>query len=75
MRRLLVYGQMCGSTLARAHGRSGDRIASALGAGNAFVLDRAIVHFAATYADQNERDYQALRKAVGNRVIASDESN
>ena len=64
-----MYGQMCGSTLARAHGRSGDRIASAECAGNAFVLDRAIVHFAATYADQNERDFQALRGAADNREV------
>jgi uncharacterized protein (DUF2252 family) len=66
MRRkeLAAYGRLCGWTLARAHARSGDRIAIAsyLGAGTAF--DVAIVAFAETYADQNERDYEALVAAV-----------
>jgi len=57
-RELMVYAQMCGWTLARAHARSGDRIAisSYLGKGPAF--DQAIAEFAAAYADQNERDYR-----------------
>jgi uncharacterized protein (DUF2252 family) len=59
-----VYGRLCGWTLARAHARSGDRIAIAayLGGGNAF--DRAILEFSKAYADQNERDYLALVEAV-----------
>jgi uncharacterized protein (DUF2252 family) len=62
--RLPVYGQVCGWTLARAHARSGDRmaIASYLGAGD--VFDRAIIEFADAYADQNERDYAAVQAAV-----------
>ena len=58
------YGRLCGWTLARAHARSGDRIAIAayLGSGNAF--DTAITSFAEAYADQNERDYAALGEAV-----------
>jgi uncharacterized protein (DUF2252 family) len=61
---MAAYGRLCGWTLARAHARSGDRvaIASYLGAGNAF--DRAILEFSKAYADQNERDYQRLNKAV-----------
>ena len=60
---MYVYGRCCGWTLARAHARSGDRvaIASYLGGGDAF--DRAIGEFAEAYADQNERDYAALRRA------------
>ncbi|MGH2854689.1 MAG: DUF2252 domain-containing protein [Solirubrobacteraceae bacterium] len=68
---MAIYGRMCGWTLARAHARSGDciAIASYLGHGEAF--DRALESFAETYADQNERDYNALRKAVANgRVTA-----
>ncbi|MDP9259092.1 MAG: DUF2252 domain-containing protein [Actinomycetota bacterium] len=68
---LTAYGRLCGATLARAHARSGDRIAIAsyLGTGQAF--DRAMVAFAETYADQNERDYAALGAAVSSgRVIA-----
>jgi uncharacterized protein (DUF2252 family) len=57
---LQMYGALCGWTLARAHARSGDRIAIAAYLGNSDVFDRAITKFAAAYADQNERDYQSL---------------
>ena len=61
---LRSYGALCGWTLARAHARTGDRIAIAsyLGAGG--VFDQAIVDFSEAYADQNERDYKALVEAV-----------
>ncbi|MGH2975722.1 MAG: DUF2252 family protein, partial [Solirubrobacterales bacterium] len=61
---LAAYAQICGTTLAHAHARSGDRIAIAayLGKGDAF--DKAMASFAETYADQNERDYEALREAA-----------
>jgi uncharacterized protein (DUF2252 family) len=61
---LELYGQVCGFLLARAHARSGDRIAIAsyLGKGDAF--DRALAEFAVAYADQNERDHAALRGAA-----------
>jgi uncharacterized protein (DUF2252 family) len=68
---LEAYGRVCGWTLARAHARSGDRIAIAayLGGGGAF--DNAMATFAETYADQNERDYRALEAAVtSGRVVA-----
>ncbi|QHY98820.1 hypothetical protein SSPS47_27320 [Streptomyces sp. S4.7] len=59
-----VFGELCGATLARAHARSGDRIAIAayLGGGSAF--DDALIEFAEAYADQNERDHAALVAAV-----------
>ncbi|MEU2832582.1 DUF2252 domain-containing protein [Streptomyces lavendulae] len=62
--QLEAFGGICGLTLARAHARSGDRIAIAayLGGGDAF--DRALVTFAEAYADQNERDHRALLDAV-----------
>jgi uncharacterized protein (DUF2252 family) len=59
-----VYGQMCGWTLARAHARSGDRIAIASYLGNSDAFDRAIASFSEAYADQNDRDYAALKAAV-----------
>jgi uncharacterized protein (DUF2252 family) len=68
---MTAYGRLCGATLARAHARSGDRIAIAsyLGTGQAF--DRAMPAFGEAYADQNERDYAALAAAVkSGRVIA-----
>jgi uncharacterized protein (DUF2252 family) len=59
-----LYARVCGATLARAHARSGDRIAIAayLGKGDAF--ERAIADFSAAYADQNELDYQEVVAAV-----------
>ncbi len=61
---LHAYTRACGWSLARAHARSGDRlaIASYLGRGSAF--DKAIARFARAYADQNERDYERLAGAV-----------
>lgn len=59
-----AYGRLCGWTLARAHARSGDRvaIASYLGAGAAF--ERAVLGFAQAYAQQNAQDYERLVQAV-----------
>ena len=59
-----VYGQMCAWTLARAHARSGDRIAIASYVGGSDAFDRAIASFSEAYADQNDRDYAALKAAV-----------
>jgi uncharacterized protein (DUF2252 family) len=61
---MAAYAGLCGWTLARAHARSGDAaaIAGYLGSGETF--DRAIAQFAESYADQNERDYAALLRAV-----------
>jgi uncharacterized protein (DUF2252 family) len=59
-----LWGSMCAWTLARGHARSGDRVAIAAYLGTSDVFDRAIVAFAADYADQNERDYQSLKSAV-----------
>src|SRR6266699_3397060 len=68
---LRIYAALCGWTLARAHARSGDRIAIAAYLGGSDVFDRAITKFAAAYADQNERDYQSLVDAVASgRVTA-----
>ena len=65
------YGELCGWTLARAHARCGDRIAIASYLGNSDVFDKAIAAFAVAYADQNERDYQALNDAAATgRVTA-----
>ncbi|HTZ04492.1 MAG TPA: DUF2252 domain-containing protein [Gaiellaceae bacterium] len=60
---LEVYAQVCGWTLARAHARSGDRIAIAEYLGKGDVFDQAIAEFARAYADQNDADHAALRKA------------
>jgi uncharacterized protein (DUF2252 family) len=61
---MAVYGRLCGWTLARAHARSGDRIAIASYLGKGSTFDRAIVEFSQAYAEQNDRDYKALSKAL-----------
>ncbi|HEV3212214.1 MAG TPA: DUF2252 domain-containing protein [Acidimicrobiales bacterium] len=67
-----LYARLCGATLARAHARWGDRIAIASYLGRSTVFDEAIADFAEAYADQNERDYEALVSAVGSgRVEAA----
>jgi hypothetical protein len=66
-----LYAEMCAWVLARAHARTGDRIAIAAYLGPGDVFDRAIADFCDAYADQNQRDYDALREAVaGGRVKA-----
>jgi len=63
-RGLAAYGRLCGWTLARAHARSGDRIAIAGYLGRSESFDHAVAAFAERYADQNERDHRALVEAV-----------
>jgi uncharacterized protein (DUF2252 family) len=67
-----AYGEVCGWTLARAHARSGDRIAIAAYLGGSDAFDKAIVQFAALYADQNERDHQALADAAASGRITAE---
>jgi len=63
-RGMEVYAGLCGWTLARAHARSGDRIAIAAYLGKTDAFDSAVADFAETYADQNELDHAALAAAV-----------
>ena len=66
-----MYGEVCGWTLARAHARSGDAIAIAAYLGGSDVFDQAIAQFADAYADQNERDHNAVLEAVkAGRIVA-----
>jgi uncharacterized protein (DUF2252 family) len=69
---LKLYSGLCGWTLARAHARSGDRIAIAAYLGSSDAFDQAIAEFAAAYADQNERDYEALVDAVKSGQITAE---
>jgi hypothetical protein len=68
---LRFYAGICGWTLARAHARSGDPVAIAEYLGEDDQFDRAITDFAKRYADQNERDYQALAEAVRSSRLAA----
>jgi uncharacterized protein (DUF2252 family) len=68
---MVAYARLCAATMARAHARSGDRIAIASYLGKSETFDRAIGEFAVAYADQNERDHAALQQAVKDgRVVA-----
>ena len=67
-----VYGTLCGWTLARAHARSGDRIAIAAYLGNGDSFDRAILEFSKAYADQNDSDYKKLAAAVKSGKIKAE---
>jgi uncharacterized protein (DUF2252 family) len=69
---MAAYGKLCGWTLARAHARSGDRIAIAAYLGKGDSFDRAILDFSEAYADQNERDYQELAAAVKSGRITAE---
>ncbi len=59
-----TYARLCGWTLARAHARSGDRIALAAYLGGSDKFAHAVADFAETYADQNQLDYDALHAAA-----------
>jgi hypothetical protein len=68
----LLYARLCGATLARAHARWGDRVAIAAYVGKSDAFDRAVADFAAAYADRNERDFEALERAVASGRIAAE---
>jgi uncharacterized protein (DUF2252 family) len=69
-----TYGSLCGWTLARAHARSGDRVAIAGYLGSSTSFDRAVTEFAEAYADQNERDYAALTDAARSGKLPLEEA-
>jgi uncharacterized protein (DUF2252 family) len=69
---LIKYVGVCAQALARAHARSGDRVAIASYLGNGPTFERSLADFAETYADQNERDYEALRHAASTGRIAAE---
>jgi len=63
-RTMVAYARICGRLLARGHARSGDPVAITSYLGRSDSFDRALAAFAEAYADQNERDYEALREAA-----------
>ena len=70
---MLVYGQVCGWTLARAHARSGDRVAIGAYLGKHPGFDEAVADFAAAYGDQNDKDHALLRHAIDDGRISAHE--
>jgi uncharacterized protein (DUF2252 family) len=69
---MAAYGKLCGWTMARAHARTGDRIAIAAYLGAGPVFDEAVAEFAAAYADQNERDHRSLLDAIASGRIRAE---
>jgi uncharacterized protein (DUF2252 family) len=70
---LNLFAQLCGASLARAHARSGDPVAIAAYLGGSDRFDRAVAEFAQSYADRNERDFEALRAAArAGRISATE---
>jgi uncharacterized protein (DUF2252 family) len=66
-----TYLAVCSVCLARAHARTGDAASISGYLGSGTVFDTAIGDFAVAYADQTERDYQALVDAVNTgRIVA-----
>jgi Uncharacterized protein conserved in bacteria (DUF2252) len=69
---MALYARICGQTLARAHARSGDRVAIAAYLGSRDRFDNAIADFAETCAEQNDRDHAALVDAVGSGRLTAE---
>jgi hypothetical protein len=63
-RELRSYSEVCGHTLARAHARSGDRVAISAYMGEGDAFDKAMAEWAIAYADQTRTDHAALLAAV-----------
>ena len=68
---MAAYASACGRVLARAHARTGDRTAIAAYLGKGDVFERAVARFAEAYAEQNQRDYDALLEAVTSGRVAA----
>lgn len=66
------YAKLCSGVLARGHARSGDRLAIAAYVGAGEALDRAIADFAEAYAEQNQRDYEALCAAADSGRVSAE---
>jgi uncharacterized protein (DUF2252 family) len=71
-KELAIYGSLCGEALARAHARSGERIAIAAYLGRGEAFDKALARFAEAYADQNESDYERLTQAVADGEVEAE---
>jgi hypothetical protein len=69
---LSIYGELCAWCLARAHARSGDRIAIAGYLGSSPAFENALADFGEAYADLTERDHAQLAGAAADgRVQAA----
>jgi hypothetical protein len=68
---LVEFATACGEALARAHARSGDAAAMAAYIGKGAGFTDAMVAFALSYADQNDRDHAQLVAAIAAGSVPS----
>jgi uncharacterized protein (DUF2252 family) len=59
-----LWARYCGHALARAHARSGDPVLLSAYMDDGPAFEDAMADFATAYADQTERDHEALAAAV-----------
>ena len=62
--RMALFTQFCGYSLALSHARSGKPPLISGYLGKSDVFDKAVAAFAVAYADQNESDHAALKRAI-----------
>jgi uncharacterized protein (DUF2252 family) len=67
-----IYATWCGRALALSHARSGLSATLSGYMGKNDVFDQAIAGFSMAYADQNEKDHAALKKAVDSGRIKAE---
>jgi uncharacterized protein (DUF2252 family) len=61
---MIAYADWCGQAMALSHARSGDAAMLSGYMGTSDTFDKAIASFSLTYADQNEKDYASLKRAI-----------
>jgi uncharacterized protein (DUF2252 family) len=64
-----AYCRLCGWALALAHAKSGDAAMIAGYLGETDEIDEALTEFAFAYSEQNDRDYDELKKAARTKRI------
>jgi len=66
---MMLFAQWCGHSLALSHARSGDPVVISGYLGKSDAFDKALAAFSVAYADQNERDHAALKRAIRNGTV------
>ncbi len=62
--RMIIFVECCGHSLALSHARSGDAAVMSGYMGKSDVFDESLVAFSVAYADQNEKDHAAFKRAI-----------
>jgi len=68
---MIAYADWCGQAMALSHSRSGDAAMLSGYMGTSDTFDKAIAGFSFAYADQNEKDYAALKREIKKGKIAA----